>query len=69
VDRGDKKRQAHLAVLGPDMKLKSNGFPGRDREDANLIEVRVVALANKRAFVAWLEASGRLAGAILKCKY
>jgi hypothetical protein len=63
------KRRVRLVVLGPDMAQKTSDVFDVFSGDSNIVESRVVAIADKKALVTYLDAKGELTGAVVSCTF
>ncbi len=69
LDGKSPKRRVRLVVLGSDMTQKTSDVFDVAAPDTNIVESRVIAIADKKALVAYLDAKGELTGSIVSCSY
>jgi hypothetical protein len=69
IDGKGATRRVRLVVLGADMSQKTSDVFDVSTGGANIVESRVIAIADKKALVTYLDAKGDLTGSIVSCTY
>jgi hypothetical protein len=69
IDGKGATRRVRLVVLGADMSQKTSDVFDVSSGEANIVEARVIAIADKKALVTYLDAKGDLTGSVVSCTY